>query len=171
MGDEAKRSSTSNFGDAAKRSSTSSGGDAAGLRVGDAERSAVATRLSEAHAEGRLTLGEFDERVRDAWAARTAAELAPLTSDLPAPSPVAAPVPRVRRGDAGLRAAVAVWAAVSVLNLAIWLAVAVGTGAPVYPWWVWVAGPWGMMLAVRALSGRTAGVPMPCGALPGPRRR
>jgi hypothetical protein len=134
----------------------------------------VAARLSEAHAEGRLTLVEFDERVRDAWAARTAAELEPLTSDLPAAVPDAAavpPVPRARRGDAGLRAAVAVWAAVSVLNLAIWLAVSVGTGAPLYPWWVWVAGPWGMMLAVRALSGRPAGFPTPCGALPGGRRR
>jgi len=149
-----------------------------GLRVGDAERSAVAARLTEAHAEGRLTLLEFDERVRDAWAARTAAELAPLTSDLPvaAPAaPAAPPAPRDRRGDAGLRAAVAVWAAVSVLNLAIWLAVSVGTGAAVYPWWVWVAGPWGMMLAVRALAGRTGAAPMslapmPCASRPGARR-
>jgi hypothetical protein len=156
------------MGDELERGST-------GLRVGDAERSAVAARLSEAHAEGRLTLAEFDERVRDAWAARTAAELAPLTSDLPAAAPAAAPAPRDRRGDAGLRAAVAVWAAVSLLNLAIWLAVSVGTGAAVYPWGVWVAGPWGMMLAVRALAGRAGGAPvslapMPCASRPGARR-
>lgn len=141
------------------------------LRVGDAERSAVASRLSEAHAEGRLSLTEFDERVRDAWAARTAAELAPLTSDLPTPSPVpAGPERPARRADAGLRAAVAVWAAVSLLNVAIWLAVSVGVGEPVYPWWVWVAGPWGAMLALGALAG-PAGVPTPCAALPGVRRR
>src|ERR1700709_2864600 len=118
MGDAAERSSTRNLGDAAERSSTGSSGDAAergstGLRVGDAERSAVAARLSEAHAEGRLTLTEFDERGRDAWAARPAAELAPLTSDLPSAAPAAVPAPQSRRGDAGLRAAVAVWAAVS----------------------------------------------------------
>ncbi len=63
------------------------------------------------------------------------------------------------------------WAVVSVLNVAIWLAVSVGVGGPVYPWWVWVAGPWGVMLAVRALAGGTVGPPMPCGALPGVRRR
>lgn len=129
------------------------------LKVGDAERSAVVTRLTRAHDEGRLTLAEFDERVRDAYAARTDAELAPLTADLPAPVTAPAPAPeesvgRARRLAPGLRAAVAVWAFVSVLNLVIWVAVSVGTAAPVYPWWVWVAGPWGAVLALRAVGGR-----------------
>jgi hypothetical protein len=54
-----------------------------------------------------------------------------------------------------------------VLNLMIWVAVSVGTGAAVAPWWIWVAGPWGVALAIRALAGR-AGVPFPgpCSGVP-----
>ena len=41
-------------------------------------------RLNAATAEGRLTLEEFGERAGKAYAARTAADLAPLVDDLPA---------------------------------------------------------------------------------------
>ncbi|MFN2467964.1 MAG: DUF1707 domain-containing protein [Gaiellaceae bacterium] len=54
------------------------------LRVSDAERERVAGDLSRARAEGRLTLDEFSERVDLAYAAKTGAELATLTRDLPA---------------------------------------------------------------------------------------
>ena len=61
----------------------------------DAEREEVAARLSRAVGEGRLTLAEFSERVGRAHTARTRAELAPITADLPAPAqpPVAAAAP------------------------------------------------------------------------------
>ena len=36
------------------------------LRVADADRERVAARLAQAHAEGRLTLAEYDEQVRTA---------------------------------------------------------------------------------------------------------
>jgi hypothetical protein len=138
------------------------------VRVGDAERGRVATRLATAHAEGRLTLAEYDERVRAAHGAVVAADLVPLTADLPVGSP-GPPAGRAHRGGrAPLRAAVAVWAAVSVLNLVIWLAVSVGTGAVVAPWWIWVAGPWGVALALGALAGR-AGLPFPVPCAPGRR--
>jgi Domain of unknown function (DUF1707) len=61
------------------------------LRVSDAEREAAADRLRAAVAEGRLTLDEGDERLAAAYAARTRAELDPLTADLP--EPPAAPAP------------------------------------------------------------------------------
>ncbi len=54
------------------------------LRVSDADRERVAERLRDAAGEGRLTIDELDERVESAYAARTAAELAELTTDLPA---------------------------------------------------------------------------------------
>jgi hypothetical protein len=44
---------------------------------------------------------------------------------------------------------------VSSVNLVIWLAVVLGTASPVYPWWIWVAGPWGLVLTAKAL-GRSA---------------
>jgi hypothetical protein len=61
------------------------------VRASDAEREQVATRLGQAVGEGRLTLSEFSERVGQAHAAVTRAELAPLTADLPAVPAAAAP--------------------------------------------------------------------------------
>jgi hypothetical protein len=66
-------------------------------RASDAEREAVVARLRDAAGEGRLTVEELAERIDAAYAARTRAELEPLTADLPAPAertayaPAAAP--------------------------------------------------------------------------------
>ncbi len=54
------------------------------LRVSDAERQATVQALERHARDGRLTLAEFDERSEQAWAARTGADLARLTADLPA---------------------------------------------------------------------------------------
>jgi Domain of unknown function (DUF1707) len=54
------------------------------VRASDAEREEVAARLGRAVGEGRLTLAEFSDRVGQAHAATTRAELVPLTADLPA---------------------------------------------------------------------------------------
>ncbi len=54
------------------------------VRVSDAERDAVVTRLNTATSEGRLTLEEFSERVSAALAARTQGDLDLLVTDLPA---------------------------------------------------------------------------------------
>jgi hypothetical protein len=54
------------------------------IRASDAEREQVAAELGRAVGEGRLTLAEFSDRAGQAHAARTRAELAPLTADLPA---------------------------------------------------------------------------------------
>ncbi len=64
-------------------------------RIGDSERRDVDTRLQQAHADGVLTLIEYDERSAQCWAARTRSELDALTRDLPDPAPPhgAAPVP------------------------------------------------------------------------------
>jgi hypothetical protein len=62
-----------------------------GIRVSDAERQAVVDRLRRASGEGRITIPEFDERTKVAYAAATRADLEPLTADLPA-DPAAVPV-------------------------------------------------------------------------------
>lgn len=54
------------------------------MRVSDAERNRVVERLNQAVGEGRLTLAEFEDRVGGVLAARTHADLAPFTADLPA---------------------------------------------------------------------------------------
>jgi hypothetical protein len=134
------------------------------VRASDAERDAVAARLREAHAEGRLTIEEFSERLDAAYAARTHGDLVPLTSDLPGPAPASAPA-RARGGDealparpddenGGLRGAWTVWAAAVFVNVAIWAVVSLGAQGWVYFWPIWVAGPWGAVLLARTLFGR-----------------
>ena len=53
------------------------------IRVGDAERDAVATQLREHYGDGRLTLDELNERLDQTLRARTAADLTAVTRDLP----------------------------------------------------------------------------------------
>lgn len=59
----------------------------AGLRVGHAERDAVAAVLQEAAGDGRLAMDELDERLEAALQAKTYAELEPLVADLSADLP------------------------------------------------------------------------------------
>lgn len=54
------------------------------VRAGDADREHAAEQLRTAVAEGRLDLAELDERLTAVYAARTQAELAAVTADLPA---------------------------------------------------------------------------------------
>ncbi|WP_446217802.1 DUF1707 SHOCT-like domain-containing protein [Micromonospora sp. IBHARD004] len=54
------------------------------MRVSDAERNRVVEQLNQAAGEGRLTLAEFEDRIGGVLAARTHADLASFTADLPA---------------------------------------------------------------------------------------
>jgi len=53
------------------------------VRVGDADREAVAAQLREHYADGRLTLEELNERLDQTFAAKTKADLNTVTRDLP----------------------------------------------------------------------------------------
>lgn len=146
------------------------------VRASDADRDAVAGRLRDAHAEGRLTVEEFTERLDAAYAARTHGDLVPLTSDLPSGhGPVQRPrtgdeaaparrtrgagVDRAERGDRvdrldrGLRAAWGVWAGAVLVNLVVWALVSISNADLAYFWPVWVAGPWGAVLLAATLFG------------------
>lgn len=64
------------------------------LRASDADRDQVATLLSTAYAEGRLSRAEHDERIDQLMAAKTFDDLLPITQDLVIvgpPAPVATP--------------------------------------------------------------------------------
>lgn len=132
------------------------------LRAADADRDAVADRLRTAHAEGRLTVEEFGERLDAAFAARTMGELAGLTADLPVePARLArtgdeadvAPVPAAATHRAGLRATWAAWATAVLVTSVIWLIAGVSDGDLGYYWPIWVAGPWGAVLLARTFFG------------------
>jgi hypothetical protein len=53
------------------------------VRVGDADREAIAAQLREHYADGRLTLEELNERLDQTFAARTKADLNTVMRDLP----------------------------------------------------------------------------------------
>lgn len=65
--------------------------DPSQLRISDAERHQVADLLRDAAGEGRIDLDELDERLEATYAARTYADLVPITSDLPAHAQPATP--------------------------------------------------------------------------------
>jgi hypothetical protein len=64
------------------------------IRIGDRERRQVDARLQQAHADGVLTLTEYDERAALCWAARTRRDLDLLTRDLPPAEPVPTAIER-----------------------------------------------------------------------------
>ncbi len=66
------------------------------LRIGDAERDAVAAELREHFAHGRLTLEEFNQRIDAVFAAKTQSDLSRLTNDLPHVRSGGAPLPSAR---------------------------------------------------------------------------
>jgi Domain of unknown function (DUF1707) len=69
------------------------------LRVGDAEREAVAAELREHYAQGRLTIDDFQRRLDASFAARTRGDLDQLISDLPHARPSSTPLPASGTGS------------------------------------------------------------------------
>ena len=73
------------------------------LRISDADRHQVSELLRQAAGEGRIDLDELGERLEATYAAKTYADLVPITADLPAqagPRPVT-PRPQVPAAPAG----------------------------------------------------------------------
>jgi hypothetical protein len=94
-----------------------------GLRASHADRDQVVDTLKDAFVQGRLTKDEFDSRVAHALAARTYADLATLSADLPAVPPVArprrTPVP-LGPPNPAVRNGARVIAATTVLTGGVW---------------------------------------------------
>ncbi|MGC4893935.1 DUF1707 SHOCT-like domain-containing protein [Micromonospora sp. DT31] len=152
------------------------------IRAADADREATAERLRAALAEGRLDLDEYDERLRQAYGAKTYGELDTLLTDLPTSGPVerALPIPRL-----GGRSAVAPsgpqtgevaakgqrnawllevwgpWLKVALIVNVIWFITQLGDGEFELDdyWPIWVFGPWGAVMAFRTVQGLASGEP------------
>jgi hypothetical protein len=137
-------------------------------RAADVDREAVAATLGRALSDGRLTVDEYEERLAKAYAARTFADLDPLTADLPragtasrpapGPQPAAAPLPRPAGRCApgpwgrGVRSLWAGWITTALIVTGIWLATSIGNGHPDHFWPVWVIVPWGAVLLARTIT-------------------
>ena len=95
------------------------------LRASHADRENVIDRLKAAFVHGRLTKDELDARVSQTFASRTYAELARVTTDLPAgmagdpPARQRAGAPPVSRAATVTRAGVVVAAAMMAVALAV----------------------------------------------------
>jgi DUF1707 SHOCT-like domain len=147
------------------------GMDLGEMRAADADRERVAERLRIALDEGRLNLQEYDERLREAYAAKTYAELDTLLVDLPGAAPVSqsqvavppgATVVDGRYPDATRRWLAEMWSGwtrVVAICVGIWAVTVVASGNLTNFWPVWVAGPWGAILLFQSVSGMTSGEP------------
>lgn len=135
------------------------------MRASDADRDRVAAALREHCAQGRISMEELNERLDSVYRARTFGELDKVTGDLPEHDMYELPVPAsrtstpARRGSghlarSGMRSAWAGYATVNLICFVIWLVTAMSGGAW-YPWFLWVAGPWGaVMLAAQLFEAR-----------------
>jgi len=125
------------------------------LRAGHADREQVIETLKDAFVQGRLTRDELDARAGRALAARTCADLAGLTADIP-PSPATAgparaPAPARRRPLA--RAAAKSGICVIIAAAAIGVACVLDPGGPgPNPYSSWA----GVMVALAACAVWTA---------------
>lgn len=134
-------------------------------RASDKDREQVADRLREALDEGRLTFLEYDERLKDAYAAKTYGELDSVLHDLPSESvaPVLGPDiqarPHVTARWIGMMWQT--WLYANIVCFGIWLvSFLAGDDHPTQGFWpIWVAGPWGAVLLARTVSGLAAGEP------------
>lgn len=127
-------------------------------RASDAERTRTVEVLQQALHDGRLDTDEFNNRMEQALHSKTRGELAELVADLPAAAtpavvPVPAPVTPTDVASQGksLKAAWASWAGVSLMTFVIWGITSIGAGQVQYPWFLWVAGPWGAAMLMATL--------------------
>ena len=135
------------------------------LKPSDADRERVVRDLTKHCGDGRLTLDELEERIAEAYAAATVADLDHAIRELPKSSPAritSGPPLRVkpsdapvrakddedrRNGEIALRIHTIVYLSVIGLLVAIWFLTSGPTG---YFWPIWTAMPWGVALAIHA---------------------
>ncbi len=142
------------------------------LRAADADRAAVADVLGAHMSAGRLTVAEFDERLAQAYAAKTYGELDRLTADLPpldastatassAPVPAssaeaqpsAASAPNPWAGGWDQSHSWRAWLTTSLVVLTIWAVTSLASWEFHYFWPIWVIGPWGAVLLAQTVTG------------------
>jgi hypothetical protein len=140
------------------------------VRASDADRDRVAAGLREHCALGRITMDELQERLDSVYRSKTIGDLQRITADLPEEDLYQLPVPATQPKSTatqakapsrdldvrGTRAMWGAWATVSAINFTVWLIILLTSGA-VYPWWIWVAGPWGAILLMRTVFGDRRG--------------
>ena len=133
------------------------GTDPVHMRAADADRQKVVDRLKAALDEGRLSLHEYDDRVGQAYAARTYADLLGLVTDLPAPGLSAEEVAAGRRAEVrraarrmptALMVLWTIWAALAAVNMVVYVLVDLTVDQDIYLWPVWLLVPGAALFVV-----------------------
>jgi hypothetical protein len=167
-------------------------GDRDLMRASDDDRQQVVDRLRAAFEDGRLALEEFTDRVGLAYQAISYGDLARLHADLPAASPETDPRPvpasasspaiAAKRSafvdlPAPLKVLWTIWLAAVSINVVVWVLVVGTSGHLIYPWPVWVAGPYGAALlavsapVVHSRRSRRRAAPLPSAGEPDSQRQ
>jgi hypothetical protein len=167
-------------------------GDRELMRASDDDREQVVGRLQAALEDGRLKMEEFTERVGLAYQAVTYGDLAKLHADLPPASPEAEPRPApasaappavtAKRSvfadlPAPLKVLWTIWLTAVSINVVVWVLVVGTSGHFIYPWPLWVAGPYGAALLALSVPvahsrrGRRVAAPLPAPGEADSRRR
>ncbi|MDT5032688.1 MAG: hypothetical protein QOC94_2859 [Actinoplanes sp.] len=136
------------------------------MRAGDSDRQAVADRLKTALDEGRLDLGEYDERLQKTYSAKTFGDLTGLLDDLPGTAPLehsqvqayqapAGPVSGAGGQSTARRVAswVGPYGGLVAVCTVIWAITSVSAGHLTYFWPVWMLIPLFFGL-IGAMSGK-----------------
>lgn len=125
-------------------------------------------RLRDALNEGRIDLSEYDERLQQAFAAKTYGELDRLLDDLPGVTPAQhsqlatttpTPTPAVPPGDQSAptgpmsrKAVLTIWGgwlSASLITTGVWVASSLVSEYHVYFWPIWVILPFGAVCVAR----------------------
>ncbi|MEV6768090.1 DUF1707 domain-containing protein [Nocardia sp. NPDC051030] len=125
-----------------------------GTRASDAERAQVAELLGRHMSDGRLDAIEYNERLAQVYGTATREDLQQVLQDLPnLTKPAATKSTSRTRFPIWQRIEGSAWLGVGLLCLFIWAVISMAAGEFTYPWPIWVIGPWGAVLAFRALMG------------------
>jgi DUF1707 SHOCT-like domain len=139
------------------------------LRAADVDREFVAERLRSALNEGRLTLTEYDDRLKETYAARTYGDLKALLTDLPEATPPGrsqmTPAPSQEAFHASgsdtrghsrrwVAAQWSSWITIACILVVVWALSGAGSF-----WPAWPLGIWGAILLASTIRGLATGAP------------
>lgn len=125
------------------------------MRFSEVKRNAVAAKLRDAHADGRLSYDEFSLRLDDLYSAATYGELAPIVADLrilrPSvpPRPMSTPTARGASAWGSRRSHPGKWLRIFAICTVIWF-VSVIVSGHLFPFWpLWVLVVWAIVGVLR----------------------
>ena len=129
------------------------GGADRSVRAADQDRERAIELLNQHTTAGRLTLAEFEERVSAVYAAPLLSDVDHQLRDLPVQRTAPAePEQRVALWHMWMP-----WVSAGIICWVIWgISEISSPERAIYPWPLWVVGPWGAVLLSRTIAYRAS---------------